>query len=119
MKEDTMLFKRTVLALFIALAVAASIFSGCQGGSGNMAITVTDTAGNPLAGAKVTSQEQPAGQLKLTGITSADNNIVSFAGIKPGKYEIQIDRFDYQIQNIELTVKKNLTASATVLLEKG
>jgi hypothetical protein len=114
-----MLFKSISLAFIIALVLSFAVLPGCRSGTGNITITVTDNAGNPLAGAKVTSEEQPASQLKLTGITTADSNSVSFTVVKSGKYEIQINRFDYKIKNIEVTVKSGQTAKVTVKLERN
>jgi hypothetical protein len=69
-------------------------------------ITVTSQNGTPLSGAKVVSQEQPEGQLKITGLTDSQG-MVTFNGIKPGVYTIDISRFDYD--PIEIT--REITAS--------
>jgi hypothetical protein len=69
-------------------------------------ITVTSQNGTPLSGAKVVSQEQPEGQLKITGLTDSQGR-VTFNGIKPGVYIIDISRFDYD--PIEIT--RAITAS--------
>jgi hypothetical protein len=118
-KREDMLFKRISLAFILALVLSIAVLPGCRSGTGNITITVADNAGNPLAGAKVTSEEQPRGQLKLTGITIENSSYVFFIGVKAGEYQIQINRFDYGIQNIKVTVNDGRTTKVSVKLEKN
>jgi hypothetical protein len=83
--------------------------------SGNLQIKVTDLTDSPLAGAKVVSEEQPEGQLKVTGGTDS-SGIVIFQDIKPGKYRLYVNRFDYIQTDIMVTVTGGQTTSATVNL---
>jgi protocatechuate 3,4-dioxygenase beta subunit len=62
--------------------------------NGTIQFQVTDSAGTPLQGAKVVSDLQPKGQLKLTGLTDVDGAVV-FQNIRPGDYKFYINRFDY------------------------
>jgi hypothetical protein len=100
--------------LVIALAFLSICTAGCASGSPyttsptliDLRITVASQSGTPLSGAKVMSQEQPEGQLKITGLTDS-GGVVRFSGIKPGVYTIGISRFDYN--PVEIT--REITAS--------
>ncbi len=82
--------------------------------AGNLGVLVTDENGTPLWGAKVVSEEQPEGQLKVTGITGNDGK-VTFQNIKAGTYKFYISRFDYI--NQELTVPVTITGSVNVTVK--
>ncbi len=82
--------------------------------TGNLEALVTDENGMPLWGAKVVSEEQPEGQLKVTGITG-DNGKVTFQNIKVGTYKFYISRFDYI--NQELTVPVPITGNVSVTVK--
>jgi hypothetical protein len=71
--------------------------------SGNLQFTIESTTGIPLSGAKVVSEEQPEGQLKVTGITG-DSGIVSFNDLPARDYKFYISRFDYLPVEVLLTV---------------
>jgi hypothetical protein len=43
--------------------------------TGNLVFKVIDSTGKPLAGAKVVSEEQPDGQLKVTGMTDTNGTV--------------------------------------------
>lgn len=66
-------------------------------------------------GAKVVSNTQPEGQLKVTGITEASGT-VTFNGIKAGEYQFYITRFDYLQEEVEITVVAGQTTVITVKL---
>jgi hypothetical protein len=68
---------------------------------GNLQVKVADSNGKPLDGAKVVSEEQPDGQLKVTGLTDA-NGLAIFKDIKSGNYRFYVNRYDYA--QIEFTV---------------
>ncbi len=110
---------RRIGLLLVLLALAGALFLGCATGNGTLAVTVTDTAGAPLAGAKVVSQEQPAGQLKLTGITTATSNVVTFRDVRPGTYEIQVSQFNSLPQDVTAVVEAGRTASLVVKLVRA
>lgn len=84
---------------------------------GSLEVLITDTEGNPLWGAKVVSEMQPAGQLKVTGITGEDGK-VSFSEIKTGAYRFYVSRFDYL--NVEFTADVTSLSDepVTVILEQ-
>lgn len=71
--------------------------------TGNLQFYIKNNAGSPLWGAKVVSEEQPEGQLKVTGITG-DSGTVIFNDIAAGDYKFYISRFDYFPVEVLLTV---------------
>ncbi len=85
--------------------------------AGSLEVLVTDINGAPLWGAKVVSEEQPGGQLKVTGITNNDGK-VTFKDIKAGAYKFYISRFDYINKEFNVTVVAIQDTSLTVSLEK-
>jgi hypothetical protein len=100
--------------LVIGLAFLSMSLAACGNGnpsttlpaSIDLHITVTSQNRTPLSGAKVVSQEQPEGQLKITGLTDSQGR-VTFNRIKPGVYAINISRFDYD----PIEVTREITAS--------
>lgn len=82
---------------------------------GNLLVTVTDSSNRPLGGAKVVSEEQPAGQLKVTGLTNSSGT-VTFNNIKSGNYRFYINRFDYVQDEMSVAVTAGQTAEKTVYL---
>ncbi len=97
----------TVVATSL-LIISASFAAGCGTTGASPAtldfqVLVTDGAGNPLAGAKVVSNEQPQGQLKVTGMTDAAGK-VNFKGIAPGDYTFYVSRFDYNQVDFAITL---------------
>ena len=69
----------------------------------------------PLSGAKVVSNTQPEGQLKVTGITG-DNGTVTFNSIKEGEYEFYVSRFDYVQQEFAASIRPGQTTETTIIL---
>ncbi len=82
-----------------------------------MRVHVVGQDGADLVGAKVVSDTQPEGQLKVTGLTDA-GGAVSFNGLKPGSYEFYVSRFDYDQKDFSVTVRGDTTGSVTVVLSK-
>ena len=84
--------------------------------TGNLQLYIKNNAGSPLWGAKVVSEEQPEGQLKVTGMTG-DSGIVIFNDIAAGDYKFYISRFDYFLVEVLLTVlegqQKEISISMT------
>ena len=100
-------------ALFFALLVVGS----CAPGNGNLRVSVENTDGSPLVGAKVVSESQPAGQLKIDGITSEESaGVVVFNNIKPGAYQIQVSRYGYAPETLDVTVQSGKTENIVVKL---
>ena len=113
-KEKLIKFKTFALLMLAVLCLA--VVAGCGKETGNLRVSVVDSSGNALWGAKVVSEEQPEGQLKIDGLTSEEAGGVVFNGIKPGKYQLQISRYGFAPEIIEVTVKGGRTESVTVKL---
>jgi hypothetical protein len=105
-----------VLISVIALAVLAGCSSQPQTSSTGMQVLIQDAANKPLSGAKVVSQVQPDGQLKLDGITIQDGTI-TFNGIKAGHYQFSVSRFDYQPIFIDIDIPEGRTISFSIPLQ--
>jgi len=82
---------------------------------GNLQFQVKDTSQNALQGAKVVSDSQPDGQLKVTGITDI-NGIVTFNNIAAGEYKFYISRFDFFPTEVTLTVVTGQTLAININL---
>ena len=85
-----------VLSLFLAGGCGEEVSQTSSPTAVDLRILVTSQNGVPLTGAKVASQEQPEGQLKITGLTGNDGR-VTFTGITTGNYTIDVSRFDYEL----------------------
>jgi hypothetical protein len=112
---------KKILILFLTAIISSIILTGCSKTTTvtvntDLRVTVFGVDHQPLQGAKVVSNSQPNGQLKLTGLTDSDG-IVWFQNIKPGDYGFYINRFDYNQTQILLTVNSGQTAEIPVYLE--
>ena len=100
-----MLIKKAVIFMACAAALLVLLAAcSCTGGSGNLHISVTDTDGSPIWGAKVVSESQPAGQLKISGLTAEEVGGVDFGGIKSGDYVLQVSRYGYAPETVAVKV---------------
>jgi hypothetical protein len=92
----------------IALPVSACSVNGetTDVTKGNLQFYIESNTGIPLWGAKVVSEEEPDGQLKVTGITG-DSGIVTFNNIAAGEYKFYISRFDYFPVEVLLTIPED------------
>jgi hypothetical protein len=112
---------KKILTLFL-VAIASGIFlTGCAKttpatGNTNLRVNVYGVLHQPLQGAKVVSDSQPDGQLKVTGLTGADG-AVWFQNIKTGNYDFYISRFDYNQTQIHVIVNAGQTTEIPVYLE--
>jgi hypothetical protein len=118
-EEDKMAKK--VLTMVVVAILTAVLVTGCAKTTptavdGNLRVTVYGVYHQPLQGAKVVSDSQPDGQLKVTGLTDADG-IVWFQNIKPGKYDFYVSRFDYNQTQFSVTVNSGQTTEIPVYLE--
>ena len=120
-----MLRKILLLGLLPVLLSALVFAAGCSGratpsapATGNLEVLVVDSAGNPLAGGKVVSNTQPAGQLKVTGLTDAAGKVI-FRGIAAGEYDFYINRFNYLQIDKQLIVPAGQTASVVIPLQSS
>jgi hypothetical protein len=112
---------RKVLTLFLVAIMSSILIAGCAkttpaNGFGNLRVSVYGVDHQPLNGTKVVSEEEPNGQLKVTGLTGTDGTIW-FQNIKAGKYDFYISRFDYIQTDITLTVSPGQTTEIPVYLE--
>jgi hypothetical protein len=83
--------------------------------NGKIQIKVTDPSGLPLQGAKVVSEAQPNGQLKLTGLSDQDG-LVTFMDVKPGNYQFYVNRYDFIQTELAVSVTGGVTNPATLAL---
>ena len=116
-----MLYKKWLLIFLIVFLVVLSM-PGCSAKTttsittlGNLQFQVKDTSQNALSGAKVVSNSQPDGQLKVTGGTDV-NGIVTFNNIAAGEYQFYISRFDYFPTEVALTVIAGQTQTIIINL---
>ena len=84
-------------------------------GVGSLQMTVADESGNPLQGAKVVSEEQPAGQLKVSGLSDAAGK-VAFSNVRAGEYTFLVSRFDYEPKRVAAVIMDSRTSIITVNL---
>jgi len=114
------------MALMGVLA-AAMISTGCRSSTptstptpttGGLQFVVTDPDKNILNGVKIMSEEQPTGQLKVTGITTGDASGVTFSNLLPGQYVFQFSRADYQAMSLAINVVAGQTPGTTISLAK-
>jgi hypothetical protein len=83
--------------------------------TGNLRILVMDKSNIALGGAKVVSQSQPDGQLKITGDTASDGT-VDFANIKAGKYTMVVSRYNFESIQFDVTITGGMTTNLTINL---
>jgi hypothetical protein len=112
--------KKVLILLFIAI-VLGTLVIGCAkttavSGYGTLKVTVFGVDHQPLNGAKVVSDNEPDGQLKVTGLTDASGT-VRFQNIKAGNYQFYISRFDYNQTQIYAVVNNGQTTEIPVYLE--
>ena len=111
-----MFIKKALLAAACLLSTAFIFAVGSCGGHGNLKISVADSSGNAISGAKVVSESQPAGQLKIDGITTEEAGGVVFNDIKSGKYRVQVSRYGFAPESIDVNVKPGKTTNTIVVL---
>ena len=93
-----------LLALVLALLAASCRDTGTTlPDTVDYRIFIENDAGEPLAGAKIVSQGQPGGQMKITGLTDIGGHAM-FPSIKTGEYLLEISRFDYVPVTVLTTV---------------
>jgi hypothetical protein len=107
--------------LFLAALTISIVLTGCAKTStapayGTLKVTVYGLDHQPLNGAKVVSDSQPGGQLKVTGLTDS-NGTVQFQNIKTGEYDFYISRFDYNQTQFPAFVNPNQTTEIPVYLD--
>ena len=108
--------KKILIILGTALILAAAL-AGCTGGTGSLHVQVIGDGNTGLPGAKVISNEQPGGQLKVTGMTGADGS-VTYDGIKAGEYDFYVSAGGYEQKNFTVDVPRGKTANITIALNR-
>jgi Carboxypeptidase regulatory-like domain len=111
---------RIYFALVPVLAMLGLMMLSCSTSSTevnavNLRVLVVSADNIPLVGAKVVSNTQPEGQLKVNGITG-DNGKVTLYDIKTGVYEFYVSRFDYIQQEFSITLESDRTTETTITL---
>jgi hypothetical protein len=113
---------KKIFTLFLAILTISILFTGCAKttstsvtGYGTLKVTVYGLDRQPLNGAKVVSDSQPDGQLKVTGLTD-QNGTVLFQNIKAGQYDFYLDRFDYNQTQTSVFVNPNQTTEIPVYM---
>jgi hypothetical protein len=108
------------LLLFVVFALCVLSVPGCASKDitttktlGNLQFYIESNSGIPLWGAKVVSEEEPDGQLKVTGITG-NSGIVTFNNITTGEYKFYVSRFDYFPVEVLLTVLEGQTKEVDI-----
>jgi len=62
--------------------------------TGSLVVSVRDLGGIAISGVVVSSTSQPSGQTGLSGTTGSDGK-VTFSGVAPGAYTIQVTKSGY------------------------
>ena len=99
-----------VLAMAIVLT---AVLMSCAVGEGTLKVRVEGSNG-VVSGAKVVSNNQPDGQLKVTGITGADGYVI-FEAIKSGDYSFYVSVAGYAQKDFTVTVASG-TRDITITL---
>jgi hypothetical protein len=112
-----------IFTLFLAVAIISILFTDCAKttpttvtGYGTLKVTVYGLDRQPLNGAKVVSDSQPDGQLKIEGLTDQDGTVL-FRNIKAGAYDFYLERFDYNQAQSSAFVNPNQTTEIPVYMD--
>ena len=108
----------TLLCVFILTLVTGISLACTPPKTGNLEVRIQNADGVPLSGGRVVSNEQPEGQLKVTGLTN-NNGTAVFKKIAAGEYKFYISRFDYVEKDFTVIVTGGTTTSLTFTLEPG
>lgn len=110
---------KTISILGIIAVLISACIAGCNGQDerekGSIRVTVLAEEALPLVGAKVVSESQPDGQLKVTGITNSDGT-VTFNDIQTGAYRFYVSAAGFIQQEFEVTVTSGHTAETIVYM---
>jgi hypothetical protein len=119
--------RRSLAVGLLAAILLAILASACTSNSqsisktpaGGLQVFLEDASGNPVVGAKVVSNYQPDGQLKVTGLTDG-SGVVTFRSIQLGKYEFYISGAGLPQGTFTVTVEgPNEKMTITVTREPG
>ena len=111
---------KKMIGLALIIGVLGLVVTSCSTNSttteaGNLNVLVVDANNMPLSGAKVVSNTQPQGQLKVTGI-SEDDGTGNFNNIRSGEYEFYVSRFDYIQQEFNVSVEPKRVTEITITM---
>ena len=84
--------KRAIIVVLLAVTVFTTMACGSK--TGTLRVKVMASDAGILTGAKVVSNSQPEGQLKITGLTDTEG-FVTFNNIKAGRYEFTVSCAGY------------------------
>ncbi|MDD4972647.1 MAG: carboxypeptidase-like regulatory domain-containing protein [Paludibacter sp.] len=99
--------------ILVITVILLGLLAGCTNSAvGELDVLVKNANNEPLAGAKVVSNTQPDGQLKVTGITNSEGKVI-FKDIKPGNYEFYVSY--YGQKGFSVTVKAGKVTTTTVI----
>jgi hypothetical protein len=106
----------TILAIALSLLGCSQVETRSSPGIGDLHVLVLSPENNPVSGAKVVSNTQPDGQLKVTGLTGGDGT-VTYNDIKAGNYEFYISS-QYQQKEFAVNVVSGQITNITITLEE-
>ena len=109
---------KKVAVLGIIAVLLLVVVTGCSSrdsGTGSLKVTVKNNGTVPVTGAKVVSESQPDGQLKVTGITT-DDGIVTFDDSKVGTYRFYVSAAGFIRQEFEAILTAGHTAGIIVYM---
>ena len=107
---------KRILIIALGIAAVGIALAGCVSGTGNLHVQVVGNNNAGLPGAKVVSNEQPGGQLKVTGMTGADGS-VTYNDIKAGDYEFYVSVANYEQKNFTVNVAGGKTTNVTITMK--
>jgi hypothetical protein len=115
-KKLISVFAAMFFVILVLTVGCVSQLTTTESSTGGIHFLVINTDGQPLQDAKVVSNTQPNGQLKLTGLTGADGTDV-FNNVKSGDYQFYINRFNYYQTEISTSVTMGQITNVQVRLE--
>ena len=110
---------KTLITGILLTILVITTLTGCANSPANtasMQFMVTDLNNTPLSGAKVISETQPDGELKLTGITDNTGTVI-FNDVNSGNYRFYISRFEYETQTVDVIAVKGQTKMVNIMLK--
>jgi hypothetical protein len=111
-----------LLFIILILFITPVILLGCTASdntslpnTGNLHVKILGVNETPLVGAKVVSNAEPAGQLKITGMTKSDGTVI-YNNITAGDYVFYVSVAGYQQTDFKVSIQKGKTTGVTVTL---
>jgi hypothetical protein len=105
----------TVLIIMLISLSCTTSPTTSSSNKGNLQVQILGADKAPIAGAKVVSNAEPAGQLKVTGMTKSDGTVI-YNNIAPGEYVFYVSVAGYQQTDFKVTVQQSKTTGVTVNL---